>query len=199
MNDSSLNAGCGNVPLKGFVNIDKYYYPSSLTSGLDKELAEKWNTENPDSPWTKGDIVKLEYPSEHFGKVIMVHVLEHVSMEDGNKALNEAKRVLKTGGIIEVEVPDLTRACEYFPKVHITDKEDWKLWFRVMGLIYGTTGSDGDGQFHLCGYSKEYLKFKLEEVGFENVEEIPVGFGHGDSEKGHPEPGFNFRMKAVKK
>lgn len=193
-----LNAGCGNVPLIGFTNVDKYYYPGSTRPLNDNALADTWNLEHPDSPWIYGDIVNLNFPNETFDRVILVHVLEHVSMEEGGLAVKEAFRVLKKGGVIEIEVPDLIRACELLPTVHITD-EDFKKWYRVMGLIYGTTGSDGEGQFHLCGYTKEHLRYKLNERGFINVEEIPVGFGHGDSsETGHAEPEYDFRMRAIK-
>jgi predicted SAM-dependent methyltransferase len=107
--------------------------------------------------------------------------------------------VLKPGGTVEIEVPDLTRACELFLQVHVTPDGNNQPWHRVMGLLYGTTGGDGEGQFHLCGYSQEYLAFKLDERGFKNIEVIPVGFGHGDdTEHGHGEPEYDFRMKATK-
>jgi SAM-dependent methyltransferase len=197
------NLGCGNNPLKSrdgvsITNIDKYYYPGSSVPLTYHPWADTWNEKYPDSPWIYGDIVKLDFPDETFDKVMLVHVLEHVSMEHGNLAILEAWRVLKRGGIVEIEVPDLIKASELLPTVHINENE-FRGFYRVMGLFYGTTGTDGEGQFHLCGYTKEYLAFKLRERGFTNIEEIPVGYGHGnDSEIGHPEPDFDFRMRAVK-
>ena len=188
-----LNAGCGNIPLIGYTNIDKYYCPGSTNKNLNKELARTWNSEHFDSPWIYGDIAELEFENEEFDEIIIVHALEHLSMNDGNKAIGEAIRVLKKGGFLEIEVPDLIKACEYLPKVHIKKNGDNELWFRIMGLFYGTTGSDGEGQFHLCGYSKEYLKYKMEEHKLINITEIPVGFGHGK-----PEPQFDFRMRGYK-
>ena len=193
-----LNCGAGNVPLIGFTNIDKYYYPGSPVPLTYKPLADIWNQLHPESPWIYGDIVKLDFPDETFDKVILVHVLEHVSMEQGNLAILEAHRVLKRGGIVEIEVPDLVRACEMFPKIRYMES-NYPLWYRTMGLLYGTTGADGEGQFHLCGYSKEYLKYKLNERGFIDIKEIPVGYGHGnDTEIGHPEPDYDFRVRAIK-
>jgi len=193
-----LNCGCGNVPLIGYTNIDKYYYPASSRPLNDNLLADTWNQLHPESPWLDGDAINLEFPDEHFDEVIMVHTLEHLSMEDGNLAIKEAHRVCKTGGFVEIEVPDLTRACESFLNVHVTPDGDNQPWHRIMGCIYGTTGMDGEGQFHLCGYSKEYLRFKLEERGFKDIVEIEVGFGHGNNEAGHPEPEYDFRMRATK-
>ena len=193
-----LNIGCGNVPLIGYINVDKYYYPGSSAPLNDNELAGTWNDDNSESPWHYGDMVHLEFMDNSFDEVIMVHCLEHLSMEDGNLAIQEAHRVCKPGGFVEIEVPDLLKACQLMEEVHVTPLGNNQPWHRVMGCIYGTTGIDGEGQFHLCGYTKEYLKFKLEERGFKNIEEIPVGFGHGNNEGGHPEPEYDFRMRAYK-
>jgi len=193
-----LNVGSGNVPLPGFINIDKYYYPGSTHPGMNLEDGKTWHQEYPDSPWLYGDIVKLDFPNEYFDKVIAVHVIEHISMNDGNKAIGEMFRVLKKGGIVEIETPDLTKACELFLNVHISNEKNNADWFRFMGLLYGSQGAEGEGQFHLCGYSKEYLKFRMVEHGFVNIEEIPVGFGHGTREGGHGEPEFDFRLRGVK-
>lgn len=186
-----LNIGCGNVPLVGYTNIDKYYYPDSPAPLNDNELAKTWNQ---DSPWFRGDAVELDFDDEEFDKVLMVHTLEHLTMEAGTQAIKEAYRVCKTGGTIEIEVPDLLKACELMLKTPIENP----IWYRIWGCIYGTTGMDGEGQFHMCGYTKDYLKMKLEEGGFKNIEEIPVGFGHGNSEDGHPEPEYDFRLRATK-
>lgn len=193
-----LNIGNGNVPLIGYTNIDKYYYPGSPRPLNDNALAKTWNQEHPDSLWLYGDMVKLEFPSDSFDEVIMVHALEHLSMEHGNLAILEAHRVCKPGGFVEIEVPDLLKACQLMQQVHVTPTGNNQPWHRIMGCIYGTTGADGEGQFHLCGYTKEYLRFKLDERGFKNIEEISVGFGHGNNGQGHAEPEYDFRMRAIK-
>jgi SAM-dependent methyltransferase len=194
-----LNVGCGNIPLTGFVNIDKFYFPDSkLPQSRMGRVAATW-LDDEDSVWMYGDAVKLDFPSETFEQVMIVHCLEHLTMEDGVSALREAYRVLKTGGTLEVEVPDLLKACELMPTVHIAPdlrpNGDNKPWHRVMGLLYG---DGGEGQRHLCGYTKEFLWFRLEEIGFKDIQEIPVGFGHGDDHGGHAEPEYDFRMKGTK-
>ena len=195
---TKLNIGNGNIPLVGYINVDKYYYPDSPAPLNDNELAKIWNINYPDSPWQFGDAKKLEFMDNSFDEVLMVHCLEHLSMEDGNLAIKEAHRVCKPGGFVEIETPDLLKACQLMQEVHVTPLGDNQPWHRIMGCIYGTTGMDGEGQFHLCGYTKEYLRFKLEERGFKNIEEIPVGFGHGNNEAGVAEPQYDFRMRATK-
>lgn len=189
----ALNVGCGNVPLQGWVNIDKYYYPGSEWELTDKSEVDKWVNSETQS-WNEGDAVNLPFPSETFDHVMLVHVLEHLSMEDGNLAIQQAYQVLKFGGTIEIEVPDLMVACNSLPHLETNSQE----WCRIMGCIYGTTGKDGEGQFHLCGYTQDYLRFKLLERGFKDVEYVHVGFGHGNDQEGHAEPELDFRLKAIK-
>jgi len=185
----ALNVGCGNQPLEDFYNIDKYYYPGCDNKNLNVKLAMEF-----DGIWEYGDAAKLEYESEYFNEVICVHTLEHLSMDDGNLAIQEMARVLRPGGTCEIEVPDLEKACKLLQIYPFKPNGDNARWLRAMGLLYGTTGQDGEGQFHLTGYSKKYLKFKMEQHDFIDIEEIEVGMGHGK-----PEPEYNFRLKGIKK
>ncbi len=189
-----VNLGCGNVPLVGYVNIDKYYYPGSDKPLNDNTLAETWNTDHPDSIWESGDLVSTKYTNNTFDEVMMVHALEHVSMEEGMKVIKEAYRICKIGGIVEIEVPDLKKACERI----LVETPNTQEWYRTMGCIYGTSGADGEGQFHLCGYTPEHLMLRMKEIGFKELELVPVGFGHGNNQEGHPEPEFDFRVRGVK-
>lgn len=194
------NIGCGNTPLKGWINCDKYYYPGSDAKQLDTMQANSWE-DTEDSMWMYSDATKLPFLDDHFDEVMIIHCLEHLDMEQGNLAIKEAHRVLKPGGALHVELPDLLKACELMPTVHITQEGDNQPWHRVMGLLYGAVGEEhgGKGQYHLCGYTKEYLRFKLEERGFKDITEEHVGFGHGDdTEHGHGEPQFDFRMLGIK-
>jgi len=190
-----LNVGCGNVPLIGYANIDKYYYPGSTRPLNDNVLASTWNQVHPESPWLYGDMVHMDFSDETFDEVMVVHALEHVSMEDGNLTIKEAVRVCKHGGIVEFEVPDVLKACKLLPTLEV----EIPLWYRTMGCIYGTTGMDGEGQFHLCGYSIPHLKYKMTQHDLIDIIEIPVGFGHGNNQGGHPEPEYDFRLKGIKK
>ena len=37
-----LNIGCGNVPLDGWINVDKFYYPGSPYSLTDQRVVKDW-------------------------------------------------------------------------------------------------------------------------------------------------------------
>lgn len=192
-----VNIGCGNVPLPGYENCDKYYYPGSPAPLNDNNLAATWNQDHPDSTWIFADAVNLPYKSDSFDEVISVHMIEHLSMEDGNRAIKEMARICKPGGVVEIETPDLITACKLMIEA---DKEvDSQHWYRVMGLLHGTTGVDGEGQFHLCVYSQNYLRKVMTDHNLINIEVIPVGFGHGNNADGHPEPMYDFRLRGYKK
>lgn len=51
-----------------------------------------------------GDMIKLDFPSNHFDLITAFEVLEHI--EDYQKAISEFLRVLKPGGIIILSTPN---------------------------------------------------------------------------------------------
>ncbi|MGE7999170.1 class I SAM-dependent methyltransferase [Lysinibacillus sp. NPDC093190] len=82
-----LNVGCGTTFHKAWVNIDM--------NGIHKEIINV-------------DIRKgLPFEESSFDVVYSSHVLEHFSLQDASKLLNEIYRVLKPNGIVRIVVPDL--------------------------------------------------------------------------------------------
>jgi ubiquinone/menaquinone biosynthesis C-methylase UbiE len=185
-----LNIGGGNLPLEGFTNIDKYYYPDSPWELTNKALAEEWKSGKYEGGWAFGDALDLKFPAETFDEVNMSHVLEHLSMEEGNLAIMEAYRVLKPGGFLVVGVPNLRKACEEYLKTDYIQEKDNSHWYYVMGMIYGTTGKDGEGQFHHCGYSPQYLTEVLKLRSFKDIVEVAPPAYHKAE--------FNFCLKGFK-
>ena len=82
-----LNLGCGRLKLEGYVNID-------------------------DSEEVEPDVVSgaVEYLAalepNSVDEIYAGHFLEHLEYEDGQAVLKECFRVLKSGGMIGVVVPD---------------------------------------------------------------------------------------------
>ncbi len=80
----NLNAGCGFKRKKNWVNLDKYQQLNpDIVADLDKGLPFK---------------------NEIFEKILLSHVLEHIS--DVVFTMNELYRVMKSGGIMTIEVPE---------------------------------------------------------------------------------------------
>jgi len=171
-----LNLGCGNMPLKGWKNIDKFYYPGTAELHPDHGKPEDYD-------WEQGDFTTClkDYKDNSVDKVMMVHSLEHTYWEGAIHTLEEIYRILKQGGTLEVEVPDLDKI--YYGNFSVRE---------IQELIYGGLDDNTILLGHHCGFNKRMLTEILNKIGFK-VEEIEVGYGSSK-----PEPDRNFRLKGVK-
>ncbi len=107
--------------------------------------------------------------------VFASHVLEHLFAHEAAMALAEFFRVLKPGGKVMIQVPDLQTiggrlAC---------DRADDAVYTSAIGyitpldMLYGHRGSIGAGNLfmgHRYGYTGNVLKKALQHAGFDNVE-----------------------------
>jgi len=78
------------------------------------------------SDWNNLDLVRCEgvepfdirrplpYPDGSFDVVYSSHVLEHLTPDGGGQFLREQFRVLKSGGICRIAVPDLEEICRIY-------------------------------------------------------------------------------------
>lgn len=178
-----LNCGSGNNPLpKPWLNIDKYYYPGTDEYPSTEEM-NRADGNPEDFDWIKGDFTDLsKWGDNSVDKVNICHALEHVCWDDAIKTLHEIYRVLKPGGDVEVEVPDMTQ-------IRIFDM-DWPI---IIDLIWGGRDQNTYWGGHFCGFIPEVLFMEMEKVGFKYIKRIDVGFGTS-----HPEPDKNFRLMGVK-
>ncbi len=98
-----LDVGCLDslVPI-----IAKEKYPESEMWGIDvaEEAIKQMQTLYPDIIYAVDDAYKTKFPNNYFDYVVLGEVLEH--LEDPNKAIHEAIRVLKHGGILALSTPE---------------------------------------------------------------------------------------------
>ena len=81
-----LNIGCDRTQISGFIGVDF----------------------NPDvHPDVVADAKELPYEDNTVDEIYASHVLEHLTWDDGMKALKEWYRVLKPGGMLTVATPDI--------------------------------------------------------------------------------------------
>ena len=156
-----LNLGSGMAPLEGYINCD--LYPSgAIVPGAtepNKDVDMVFDLRN-----------GLPFDDDSVDEVVAIQVLEH--LEKPLTLLEEAYRVLKAGGIIDVAVPDLTIIAKEWLKS--TDKERWiaigeEEWPPLYAWIWGR----GDGaNKHLSGFDKWRLETMLIYVGFKDIEVI---------------------------
>jgi predicted SAM-dependent methyltransferase len=137
-----LNLGSGYRPLESFVNIDLVGAPVDLA----------WNILD-GIPFADGTV----------DAVLSEHVLEHVTLPQGQRVLQEAFRVLRPGGILRVAVPDAGLLLRSYAG---TSNHDWAHAFptrmlAVNALFYG--------HGHRTMYDDTLMVSQFEIAGFDEV------------------------------
>jgi len=154
------------------------------------------NGRNVDYVWDAGKI--LPFPNNTFDVIYASHILEHIPWYQTREVLGEWVRILKSGGALEVWVPDGLKICQAFVEAEINNSTIYKDdgWFRfndeqdpckwAAGRIF--TYGDGGGRinhpnWHRALFSPRYLKEVFQSVGLSHVEEMSPsnvrGYDHG--------------------
>ncbi len=157
-----LHIGSGLNLKEGFTNVDKYVTHPQI---------ESW------------DILNLPINENTVELVLAEHLVEHLNFTEEKEFFYETYRVLKPGGILRIEVPDI----EWVVKAFLEAKDDFKdfymvgaadhyfgnglaidnRWSLLTTAIWGN--QNGDGQFHKNGYTTEKLNSIAKLVGFTSV------------------------------
>ena len=114
---------------------------------------------NPDLVW---DMEKTPYPfkDQEFDLILLKDSLEHVSYHKVEDVIKECHRLLKPGGKIQIQCPDL-EAIAYKVILHPERGADYKA---LSYWIYGGQGYPEDT--HKSGFTMKALKNLLERHGF---------------------------------
>ncbi len=165
MGIARLHAGCGNVLLKGWLNIlyekRREYGKIHLNDGA------PWLNYNLLKPWP------IEDSSIEF--IAGSHFIEHLDLNDGIRFLGEAFRVLRPGGVIRLSCPDLEIYASHYVK---RDKNffehklirEWCAFKKAEtpGEIFIAKAYDSGGS-HKWFYDFDSLKHILESAEFIQV------------------------------
>ena len=90
------------------------------------------------------------------------HVLEHFGRIAFTKVLREWTRVLKTGGLLRISVPDFRSCAAIYYEKGLEDGLSG-----LIGLISG--GQRDDHDFHKMIFDEPFLTGELEELGYVSV------------------------------
>lgn len=143
-----LNLGCGFKKLEGYINVD----------------AEICGT----PPDVISDIRKLDLPDNYADEILAVHLIEHINRWEVDDMLRDWIRVLKPGGWLIVECPNIMTACkaivargERSTVMESTPETMWEL--------YGSPYYKSEFMSHKWGYTPTSLKMLFRHHGLKRV------------------------------
>ena len=154
-----LNLGCGDKILPGYVNVD---------------VVESRAGKKPDVICDLHELVP--FADDSADEVLSVHVVEHFWRWEIRDVLREWVRVLKPGGKMIVECPNIQSACQTFLENPVQNAREDQAGQRTMWVFYGDPAWKDPLMIHRWGYTPESLKALLTEVGLVDVAQEPAQF-----------------------
>ena len=166
--DIKLNLGSGGISYPGYLSVDMHDPRSHIHM----------------------DITKLDFDDNSVTEILASHVFEHLNPYHSIDILKNWLRVLKPGGKLIMEMPNIEALCRKFVTANKAER------YGILNAVYGSVnttdigGPDNITSPHLFGWWPESLYDHMAEAGFTDIifmdEKIP-----------HPE--LNFRVEAIKK
>jgi hypothetical protein len=153
-----LNLGCGHRILEGYINVDV----AAARAGR--------------APDVLCDLRRLgPFATDSCDEVMAIHVVEHFYRWEVVDVLREWLRVLKPGGQMVLECPNLLTACEeLLSNPHAagpgSDSE------RTMWVLYGDPEWQDPLMCHRWNYTPDSLQEVMEDAGLVNVRQEPAQF-----------------------
>lgn len=138
-----LHLGCGEDYRQGYTNIDLY------TKGKVDERV---------------DIRHLPYAAKSIDEILSLHVIEHFDFKEAQLILQDWYNLLKDGGKIILETPDLLNMCKAF---YLGNEQDR---INLYGHFFSTPWEPG--QIHKFLYTETQLAWTLEQRGFKKINRI---------------------------
>lgn len=167
-----LHIGCGTVRKEGYTNVDLREIP-----GITDMVA---------------DAADLPFEKNTVSEIISFHLIEHFDQPRGKKLIKYWYDLLKEGGKLIAETPDLLAMVRRFVKVY---EEEGRI---RPGYMFGCHNKEGREEIcndnHLWGYTQETLAEVFKEVGFREIK-TTEGTDYHSREYG---AGFTVRVEGTK-
>jgi predicted SAM-dependent methyltransferase len=157
-----LQIGCGLNIAPGFVNVDRHW-----SRGVDA----CWDI-------TKG----LPYSDASFRGVFTEHCLEHIAFDECASLLREIYRVMTSGGILRVIVPDGEHIIDYYVRIRAGADLAFPLDEQEYFTFTSTPMTEVNRAFYCYGhrfmYDYETMKKLMEIAGFKSIARTAFRQGH---------------------
>lgn len=154
-----LNLGCGGRCFEDYLNVD---------------IMDECPV--PNVPYLKADIRNLPFEENSVDEILTVHVIEHFWSWEVEDVLKEWLRVLKPGGKLVTECPNLIGASMIL--LDAVQKGDAEKFTLALFALYGDPSPRYRNieQRHKWGYIPGTLAATLQKVGFVNARQEPAQF-----------------------
>ena len=184
-----INIGCGDTPTKGWRNYDNSWSvrlakKKVLTyilwkSGFLSEAQDKFISfaKNANILWADG-IKRIPENDSSVDVIYSCHMVEHLEKLDVASFFKEARRILKSGGIIRLAVPNIKYqvdnylkdgdADKFIESTHLTRKKPKTIIAKIKYLIIGDRN-------HQWMYDGKSLCNLLSSAGFEEPRILETG------------------------
>ncbi|MDF9391552.1 MULTISPECIES: methyltransferase domain-containing protein [Methylococcus] len=153
-----LNLGCGDKILPGHLNIDV-------------ALARAGKV-----PDIICDLHALPFDGDMADEILSVHVIEHFWRWEVQDVLREWVRVLKPGGRMILECPNLLAACQEILRNPNAATGEGRECQRSMWVLYGDPTWRDPLMVHRWAYTPESLAEIMRQAGLINVRQEPAQF-----------------------
>lgn len=178
-----LHLGNGTIYLQGFINVDLKLDHHHLalvrpdlveknTTTVDnyyKEDVDRETIENRSRQFREvvcdlfADVKDLPFQEESIDEIRSYQVFEHFTYYEGEQLLEHWYRLLKPGGLLHIDIPDLDGTIEMYNKAETKDDKKW-----AIRLLFGSQKNEWG--IHKGMYSKEMIKELLEKHNYKNIE-----------------------------
>lgn len=162
-----LHLGCGKNIKDGYVNIDGFVKGDNVVNM---------------------DILHLSYPDDSIDEILAEHLFEHIPFKDEERIFTECFRLLRAGGKLVIETPDMEWLCKQFLEAKDEFSSFYKTgaiddyfghnksiehrWGMITTHFFGN--QNGEGQFHYNGYTKQKFIAISGLLGFQSCEVIKL-------------------------
>jgi GT2 family glycosyltransferase len=163
-----LNLGAGGIHVPGFLSVDL----NDPRSHVDM------------------DVTKLDFDDGTVSEIMASHLFEHISPFKVEEMLRDWLRVLKPGGRLVMELPNIEELCRRFVTASKGER------YGILNAVYGSVNTTALGlpsditSPHLFGWWPEAMFDMLSHVGYVNIRFGPEQWPHPES---------NFRVEAEKR